>query len=223
MENPWKNISSESLVLECDLPYVTEHNKVQSALNRPQHVLETSLPPVPFLGMHEAPLVILLANPGLSEFHDKRQREPKNLEFILDAARTPGGTPAWPLTARGQVIDQRRWWVTRMKDVADVVGGFEELANRLLSIELHGYHSEKWSAPLVTFPSQHFNFFLVQQAMERGATIVIGRCQHHWYASVPGLSSYKNQVSQLLSPRSAYISRGNLTKEDFAKVENSLR
>ena len=73
-------------------------------------------------------------------------------------------------------------------------------------IEFHGYHSKSWIAPLVTFPSQHFGFRLVRQAMDRGALIVLGQAMRYWYAAVPGLHDYENKIERVASSRLVNLS-----------------
>jgi hypothetical protein len=143
MKNPWMDLSESNLVLPDDRPYIDEFNKIQWSLGRKEHILETTLPPSPFLGHHDSPLVVLLANPGVNDADFENQRTPENIKVILDAVRTPGGSPLWALTEAGQKIDTHGWWAKRTKDLADLVGGHEALSKKLLSIELHAYHSDR--------------------------------------------------------------------------------
>jgi hypothetical protein len=99
-------------------------------------------------------------------------------------------------------------------------GGRIELARKLQAIELHGYHSKKWAAPLVNFPSQGYGFELVRRAIERDALIIIGRAQSYWYSAVPELRRYLH-IQSLASSRSAYLSRGNLGR-NYRKVIRAL-
>jgi len=220
-DNPWTGVISDKVLVHPeDAPYVNELNRLYR--DDKDHQIETRLPPSPCIGYFEAPLVVLLANPSFITEDVATQQEPNNLELILAAATTAGGTPFWTLTEQGQKIDTNHWWTKHTRDLAEVVGGFKALSSRMLSVELHAYHSPKWSSPLMTLPTQHFSFALVQQAMDRDATIVVARCQNYWYASVPGLSKYKRQVANLKSPRSAHLSRKNLGDKGFRLVEKAL-
>ncbi len=67
---------------------------------------------------------------------------------------------------------------------------FGELSHCVLNVEFHGYHSVRWSALPVTLPSQWFGFSLVEQAIDRGAVIVLTRAAREWRVAVPGLASY---------------------------------
>ncbi len=219
MKNPWRALpESAPFVLKIDEPFVRAHNENLGV--RSPHRLDLRLPPGPFAGQLDAPLVVLLANPGRSDHDFREQSHSPNLDVILKAIQAPRGRPFWPLTPKFENTRAGEWWSRRARELCAEVGN-DVVAERLLTIELHGYHSTVWSPPLRTFPSQAFCFELVEKAMVRGALIIVARCQKHWYASVPGLKHYKHQIAHLQSPRSAYLSRGNLGR-DFAKVVHAL-
>jgi hypothetical protein len=218
--NPWLELPSRApFILPADEPHVDAFNAALDQSNTTHRIIE-DWPPGPFAGCLGAPVVVLLANPGWSETGLAEQCAPGALKPILEAIMTPEGTPVWPLTDRFADTEPGKWWRARTRDLAVEVGGFGVLARRLLMVELHGYHSREWVAPRVTFPSQRYGFELVRAAMDRGGLIVVARCMRHWHAAVPGLRQYENQVG-LASPRSGYLSRGNL-KKNFPKVVGVL-
>jgi len=222
MLNPWLRLPKVGpFVLPEDAPFVEEFNSVQG--RHSEHFLDLRLPPNPFSGLHDAPVVILLANPGIGDSDLRVQRKQENLNLLHDAIKTPGGTPFIWLSDVGQHLSPEQWWQSRTRDLKKIVGSDEELATKLLLVELHGYHSKSWSAPLRNFPSQAYGFELVQDAMKRNATIIAARCQEYWFASIPGLRKYKRLVPKLNSPRSAYLSKSNLGDEGFALVEQALK
>jgi hypothetical protein len=97
----------------------------------------------------------------------------------------------------------------------------ERLARKILSVEFHGYHSPQWRPIGFTLPSQHYSFWLVQQAMARGATVVIMRGQRDWEVSVPGLQDYERLVIPH-SFRSPAISEGNCGRDGFERIVAAL-
>lgn len=219
--NPWLDVPNRApFVLPADKPYIDAFNGTLDEGNS-AHRIDTNVPPGPFAGHLDAPVVILLANPGWDERDQAEQCAPGNLRVILEAITTEGGTPAWPLTDQFATTAAGQWWSRRTRDLAVEVGA-DVLANRLLLIELHGYHSRGWIAPPVTFPSQHFGFELVRSAMDRGALVIVGRCPRYWHAAIPGLRDFGNKIDGLASSRSAHLSRGNL-KGNFDKVVAALR
>ena len=98
------------------------------------------------------------------------------------------------------------------------------LSNRLLGVELHGYHSKSWFAPRAQFPSQDFNVQLVRRAMGNGAVILVARAIDCWFAAVPSdgesmaLMDYPRRIEGTRSKQSAYISRGNLKEGQFDQI-----
>ena len=220
--NPWLHLPATSpFVLPIDAPFINALNGVIPK-DSPQQIV-TDLLPNPFSGLHEAPVVILLANPGLDSGDKRAFARADRREAIMKGLQSAGGAEFWPLLPMFESTPAGRWWRTRTADLAAEVGGAEVLAGKILAIDFHGYHSKQWLAPLVTFPSQHFGFALVRQAMGRGALIVMGRASRHWLAGIPGLNGYRPKVENRRSPRSAYLSRGNLSDSDFKRIVSALR
>jgi hypothetical protein len=90
MDNPWERIpASGDFVLAEDLELVLAFNKALEndsmkdnlSAERKKDILDrkldVTLPPNPFAGFHNAPLVVLLANPGMHD-GDAIQKEPQN-------------------------------------------------------------------------------------------------------------------------------------------------
>jgi hypothetical protein len=162
------------------------------------------------MGSSVAPVVILLANPGVGVGDQRQQTTPVALEQIFAGFQKRSNAPFWPLLDSFQNTNAGRWWIAKTRDLADEVGGRKELAMRLQAIEVHGYHSEKWAPPISNFPSQGYGFELVRRAMDRDAFIIIGRAQSYWYSAVPELRRYPRHIRRLVSSQSAYLSRANL-------------
>jgi hypothetical protein len=207
-------------VLAEDLPFIKAMNA--TLRKSPDHQIRENLPPNPFAGPANAPVVLLLANPGFHEEDIAEQTTPEALPIILDAIRKPAGTPFWPLMPYFQGTRANLWWIPKTRDLASEVGGYASLSERIQSIELHGYHSVKWTAPLRNFPSQDYGFELVRRAMDRGALIIVCRAPRYWYSSVPGLMTYSRQVRGLASSRSVFLSRKNLGSH-YRTVVRALR
>jgi hypothetical protein len=162
------------------------------------------------VGSTVAPVVILLANPGVGVGDRREQTKPAALEQIYAGFREGRNAAFWPLLELFENTNAGRWWTSKTRDLAHEVGGPRELAKRLLAIEVHGYHSEKWAPPISNFPSQGYGFELVRRAMERDAFIIVGRAQSYWYSAVPELRRYPRHIPRLVSSQSAYLSHANL-------------
>ena len=173
------------------------------------------------MGSTIAPVVILLANPGVGVGDQRQQTTPAALEQIYAGFQKRRNAPFWPLLDSFQDTNAGRWWTSKTRDLAKEVGGRQELAKRLQAIEVHGYHSEKWAPPMSNFPSQGYGFELVRRAMDRDAFIIIGRAQSYWYSAVPELRRYPRHIRRLVSSQSAYLSRANLGP-NYGKVIKAL-
>lgn len=234
MRNPWLDLPDEpKMVLPIDQPYVEVHNRIFDE-SKSQHLRLTS-PPTPFAGRFDAPFVVLLANPGHAEEDVIEQNEPSNRKVILDNVRSENGAPFWPLTPQFANTSAGRWWRSRTRELAEAVAngdvetGYTVLTERILGIELHGYHSTSWFAPRAQFPSQAFSVHLVRRAMRNGAVILAARAVDYWYAAVPhnedlvALMDYPGLIKGTESKQSAYLSRRNLAKGKFDQIVAALR
>ena len=219
--NPWLNLpATQPFVLPEDAVFVEEFNEILGKSGK--HFLDLRLPPNPFSGSHDAPLVVLLANPGIGESDLSVQLEPQNLQLLNAAIKKPGGSPFIWLTTEGNKLSPEQWWQSRTRDLKKIVGSFEELSKKLLVIELHGYHSKSWTAPLRNFPSQAYGFHLVEEAIARNAVIVAARCSDYWFSAIPGLRRYNNLVPQLKSTRSVHLSENNMEPGYFKMISQAI-
>lgn len=220
LRNPWLELStSRPFVLPQDLPYICELNRYRR--NHDCHCIQLTIPPTPFVGSTVAPVVVLLANPGVGVGDQRQQTTPAALEQIYAGFQKGRNAPFWPLLNSFEKTNAGRWWISKTRDLAGEVGGRRELAKRLQAIEVHGYHSEKWAPPTSNFPSQAYGFDLVRRAMNRDAFIIIGRAQSYWYSAVPEMRRYPRHVRRLVSSQSAYLSRANLGSS-YRKVVRAL-
>jgi len=234
LSNPWVKLRPDpKFVLDEDREYVDAFNtlldqdevraKSKAAKNgsdwksRKPFQLRTDLPPVPFAGFHNAPVVILAANPSWSDKSLVDDVHSPGLDIIMRGIQEPGGTPFWPLLDSPATSSALEWWGPRTRELRDAVGDDELVVNGLLVVELHGYRSQSWAAPWTNFPSQAFSFQLVRDAIEREAVIVIAKCRRHWLGSVPELRTHPrlHVIEGLASTQNAALSSKNLRPENF--------
>ena len=205
MQNPWSVLPKKSpYVLAEDSDLVERFN----AMAPPNHRFDTSLLPEPFFGSLAAPVLILNLNPGWSpddaQVHANRRfasMARRSMEHALSPypflhlqpeTTTPGG----------------RWWQQRTQRLALVVG-FDAVAQNISCVQFAPYHSAQYAATTPRLPSQEYSFWLVKQAIARGAEIVVMRSVKLWLNAVPELNTYK-RLHLGLNPRAPYISPGNL-------------
>lgn len=94
--NPWDGLSpDEPLVLPSDRLAVESYNECENARAYPRvnRLIHTNLMPEPFFGPFDAPVVVLLLNPGVSEQDAQAHANPA-------PAHTPAGESAARHTGR---------------------------------------------------------------------------------------------------------------------------
>jgi hypothetical protein len=215
--NPWLRLPSlKPFVLESDANLLQRFNETASE----KHKYDLSLFPEPFFGSLTAPVVILALNPGLSTQDAATHALPWFAEQALSSlahalapypflhlqpiTKTPGGN----------------WWAQRTRQlVCDL--GFEVVSTRIACVQYMPYHSQEYSARTPLLPSQQYGFFLVRQAIARGAEIVVLRSLRLWMMAVPELASYE-RVHIGRNPRAPYITKGNM-KSAYEHIAERLR
>ncbi len=201
-QNPWIELPTEApFVLPCDDPFVSHYNKSTKATNLRIHV---HLLPEPFHGSINAPVVVLLLNPGVGTQEARLHKQPTFAQALRKSITQTESVEHFHL------VDESKgpghvWW----KKTCNALREVESLPRKLLSIEFSPYHSKSFGHGLLRLPSQEYSFHLVKQAMQREALIVCMRGQSHWFGAIPELATYKHLLS-LKNPRSASLSPGNL-------------
>lgn len=205
MENPWSRLpASPPYVLAEDADAIDRINvSARSELR-----IHTELLPEPFLGRPDAPVVLLGLNPGFNprdlEHHQDKtfaRASRRNLVhaheeypfYLLDPAlvRSPG----------------HGWWSKRLRHLIELIG-LEAVARSLLCVEFFPYHSDKFGSRTTRVKSQTYGFFLVQEALRRGALVVAMRSLRLWATAVPGLAQYGRLV-RLRNVQSPWVSPKN--------------
>ena len=205
-DNPWVALPDQApYVLPSDSLAVEVFNRGADSAHR----LHVETPPEPFFGPVDAPIVVLLLNPGVAsngKYDDER---------LLATVRDPE--------------EQRRhfyigaenfWWdklvrsLARDRPSADVAGA-------ILSVEFFPYRSISFGCGHVRVPSQTFAFALVERAISRNAVIVIVRGERHWLGAVPLLANH-GKVVRIRNPQSASLSSANLKDGGYQTLVDAL-
>jgi hypothetical protein len=171
--------------------------------------IHTNLLPEPFFGRFDAPVVVLLLNPGFSTGDARFHNQPKFRSRLRAAIQAESEFP--PHFHLDGVADWPggRWWLRSARPLIQEVG-LDCVANNLLAIEFFPYHSKKFQHGHLRLPSQEFSFSLVRAAIDRKAKIICVRGANVWFGAVPQLASYR-WLSQMKNPRSASLSANNLS------------
>ena len=112
------------------------------------------------------------------------------------------------------------WFKPRVRELVEKTS-VESVTRGLFLVNFHAYHSRSWHPIPFTFPTQHYSFNLVSDAVNRDALIIMSRNMLGWFTAVPDLFDHKNRV-EFLSTRSVYLTEGNLGKNAFKKILERL-
>lgn len=223
--NPWNALSpDDSLVLPSDRLAVEVYNERA----REDRIIHTTLIPEPFFGPFDAPVVVLLLNPGVSEQdaaahanHALSKRLLANLRRDTPEDRQQSHVHLAADIAYPGTI----WWRRTVDHLAGEVGGGleitrERIASRLLAVQFFPYHSRRFDHGLLRLPSQNFSFALVRQAIARDALIVL-RGAKYWLSAVPELARHPS-VTTLRAPINAALTPGNLGEAAYQQLRQRL-
>ena len=223
-DNPWRALPvAAPFVPACDAPWLPLlQSRVAEADNEEAGAaLALDLQPEPFFGPHEAPVVVLLLNPGLGKddaHHHGREDFTRALRAHVQSER---GAPHFHLLDPSHGPGHR-WWLRQVGPVLKASGcSVEQLAARLLCIEFFPNHSRSFGHAHLRLPSQRFSFALLQRAIQRGALVLCMRGYRYWCGAVPELADYPGLLRPK-SARSAWLSAGNLGAKGFARVLRAL-
>jgi hypothetical protein len=208
--NPFVQIpKSPPYVIEGDLPFIEEFNRNRGSSDRWR--IDPELLPEPFFGRRDAPVVILLLNPGLGS-RDRTHHEREDFTRLVRAdLANPNPQQHFHLTdpTKGPGHD---WWRRRCSDLIRDAGE-EAVVSGLLSIEFFPYHSTAFAHGHLRLPSQAILFKMLRDAIARQAWVVCMRGHRIWTGAVPELGSYERCLKPN-SSRVGKLSRGNLSHYD---------
>lgn len=212
--NPWRALPAiVPFVLPIDGAAIASFNTRASD----PFQLRLEIIPEPYLGNPDAPVVLLNSNPGFSVADQAVHLAP----HFNDAARAnlehrPSPYPFYLLDP-GLPSPGQTWWLKKLRTLITATT-LEDVANAVFVVELHGYHSTKFSSAL-RLPSQEYTRELVLRAIARRADFVIMRGERHWLQLVPELATAnRSLVRNVQNPT---ISPGNL--DPFDRVVEAVK
>ena len=217
-ENLWTTVgTSPDFVAQSDIDHVLAFNKAY-----PGDVsLDLSMPPDPWLGCWDAPVVMLQMNPSVGagdiEAYARADVRALNRRNLIDEA---GRLPHYWLDPQVSDTYAGRWWSSRLRPLTAELG-VATVARRLLVLEFHGYHAPRHQPLPVTLPTQRLAFDLLAGAIQRDAIIVMNRALKAWQVAVPALGSHKRVVIGK-NPRTSHLSPACLGQSGFDLVRSAL-
>jgi hypothetical protein len=215
VDNPWLHIPAEPpYVLPEDAEAVARFNRTAS----PNHFLRVDkILPEAFMGVKDAPVVLLSNNPGFSslEEREKFRQQPMILEWMRkNLHHEPLDYPFYYLNP---VFNESDWWVVRLRPLIErfktpTQNGRQLIAKSVLNVVYFPYPSLNFGHRQLRLASQNYGFQLVREAVNRKAVIVLLRRgkenQKVWLEAVPELNGY-DQFYLGSNPQAPYVSPGN--------------
>ena len=232
-KNPWLTFNPEEGAAKfhlSDLAFVQAFNNgMQSSgiKGKENYILAEHLEPFPYLGDRFANVLLLLANPGKSEKEKKKTfnmdpekvaQNRRNLRHEdIDSIKSRIHSPANPEF-------ESVWLKPRVRELIEQTS-IDRVTKGLFLVNFHAYHSKSWQPIPFTFPTQHYSFYLVQEAIKREALIIMSRNRLGWFTAVPELFEYRKETGNVVefdSQRSVHMSKGNLSAKAFNKILERL-
>ena len=229
IENPWQSFNpsiGDRKVHQSDLPYFLGFNKGMGARKgeeKKQYLLAEHLEPHPYLGNPLADVLVLMANPGVNDkeknpkFKMNQQKLEQNMQNLrhenLSSFKSRIHSPDNPDL-------ESEWFKPRVRELVQTTS-VDRVTNGIFLVNFHAYHSRSWHPIPFTFPTQHYSFRLVSEAVSRNALIIMSRNMLGWFTAIPNLFDHRNRI-EFESTRSVYLSEGNLGKSNFKRVVERL-
>ena len=220
-----------------DLPFLQAFNQNANS----NHQLDLLLYPEPFAGNADAKVYLLSGNPGLCDYDYQlmTSNQPiwdKMMQQSYDPIPRVGHTPTmyW--------LDPD--WKDQIKPVNGYDGGFSwwekrtnqlpnrsksPLDNKLFNIDYHPYHSKNImiNNNIQNLPSQVEVDNIIRNAfINKNRLFIIVRCRKAWekrLKAILNVQQLPNNVIYLDNPRCAYLTPGNMKKNDgWKRLLNAL-
>ena len=206
MENPWLQLNDQaSFVLPRDA------GAVEKLLSKGKKI-HTELPPEPYSGNKDAPLVLLWKRPSFNP----RDREYmlENEEFSEAMRKTRNHEEQeYPFYHLDNTYPKNPGFILWSHLLEEVIRakGYKSCADSILLLQYFPYKSNE-SIDMVVY-SQAYSVHLLKEAMGRKASIVVMSGKNNWKKIVRGLEQYEN-IFYCKNVRDPTISKGNVDRFD---------
>ena len=223
--NPWQDLDllkTKLMIHPKDLPYILAYN--QTVGKKKDFNIALHVPPLPYAGNPKAPVVVLLANPGLSDSQRRKSFAAPESELsfrMKNLLHEPGFTSnhlIWSEQKGSPPLS--KWFTSRTRKLIEATSA-KQVADGIFFANFHPYHSKSWHNIAFTLPTQHYTFNLIKDSIARGAIILMSRNLTGWQTSVPELLDYKNKT-YFKSSRSVHLSPKNLDSKFYKLILNQI-
>jgi hypothetical protein len=220
MRNPWLNLdlgekASPRYVHPADEALVSAY---EAKRRGPDYQLATHLLPEPWVGRLDAPVVVLLANPGVSEREGNPKWSPNAAERQRASAtirQKKLDVPYYWLDDELSDTDGYEWAVKLFGRLAADVGG-NGVARNMVSLAAHPYHSSSFDDRLRALHTQRFTLAALRRAISQDALVVALRARKYWFSAVPELEEYerRGRVLRTSAMQNTTLAPGNVEHYD---------
>lgn len=220
--NPWLALPNQPpFVLPQDMPLLDVYSETH---NPSPTAYRLHLPPLPFQGCPDAPIVLLGLNPGYKKADEDNHSTSEFLETNFRNYRHDS-TLEYPLFFLDPKLDAdagQKWWHQRLKPLRQQHYTDKLLARAFLSVQYVPYRSTAYKYSRHMLPSQAYGFALVERAVERGSLIITLRSGKLWQEAVPSLGNKDAHFYQLSCVRNPVLSKKQLGPEGYQKLCTKL-
>ncbi len=170
MENPWAEFSmAEPYVAPGDALALNSRRYTNERQSLQLHVL-----PEPYIGRVKSPIVLLKLNPGFTPNDILFTNDPVARElWQANLLHQDMEYPFYALNPEISWAENFGWWKKKIHFLTDIIPR-NVVAEHVVCIEFLPYHSYGKPSLNNLLPSQLYNFYLVNEAIERGALIFLG-------------------------------------------------
>ena len=212
-DNPWLRLPKRVPFL---LREDAEAVKAFNLKAKPENRIETGLLPIPFVGRIDAPVILLLLNPGVSDesytVHRKAQFRRSRRECHR---QDPVEYPNYYLDPKTEGPGVK-WWNRALGNLIHLCGR-QKVAQHVGALQYMPYRARKFRHSRLRLPSQQFTFQALHAAIRRKAVVFVCRGKNLWTAAVPELARYR-WAFDTTNPRQVVITRGCYPKGFSAAV-----
>ena len=202
MDNPWTRLPAQPpFVLPEDASPIATYNSSAA----PETMIHLEVPPLPYLGRPDAPILLLATNPGFDPDDVKRNEAYDNYD-LKNLAHAPLDYPFYWLDPVLYDSPGYKYWATRVAALTKLYDA-KRVANALLCVEYFPYPSVR-AAQTPRLASQEYGFHLVRGALKRNAAVIILRAKDLWIGAVHELATYP--YFEAKNRRAAFLSEANL-------------
>lgn len=220
MNNPWKHLPQVApFLLPEDAAKVTAFNK----RCKPDNKIYTELPPEPYAGRKDAPVVLLMRRPSYHPDDAKYMIKDAAFAAIMQRVRAfeELENPFYHLNKKYPENPGFHYWKERLKKpIQDM--GLRACSQGFLVLQLFPYKTNADLKGKDVLPSFAFTKEILHEAIRRNAIIIQMIAKKEWQQHVPDLKRHRRYF-KCKSPANPTISPRNIGVEEYEQVIAAIR